>query len=130
MQAAHLAIRLYSRNKSAPKNCRQFVGANPKKEVARFCIGDERLGVPIGLIVYAGRNHNSHWEEKPAKITKRVFASLSDGVANDPLCDLAFDLGNPTISLYADAILYIALGWHSYDVYLEGMRRLLRSDQG
>jgi hypothetical protein len=39
--------------------------------------------------------------------------------------DLAFDLSNPTINVYPNDILLVALGWKSYDTYLAEMTSLL-----
>jgi hypothetical protein len=39
--------------------------------------------------------------------------------------DLVFDLSNPTINVYPNDILLVALGWKSYDTYLAEMTSLL-----
>lgn len=44
---------------------------------------------------------------------------------DNPLYDLAFDLGNPTIDIYANEILLGGLGWTTYDKYFSEMRDLL-----
>jgi hypothetical protein len=95
--------------------------------VLRFCTGRERYGVPTGLIVYAGRNQYAHWDEKePHKATRRVFSALDHSFSDNPFSDLAFDLGNPTINIYAGEVLLTALGWTTYDTYLAEMKELLR----
>lgn len=100
LQMAYTAIRLYSRNSLVPKNCVTIVGT--KKSVLPFCIGREQYGLPIGLIIYAGRNQFSHWDdENPHEITQQVFNALSEAFLNNPLSDLAFSLANPTVNIYA-----------------------------
>jgi len=125
LEAAYMAIMLYSRNTSIPASCAAFVKASQRK-VLRFCIGRERHGVPTGLIVYAGRNQYAHWDEKePHKATRRVFSALDRSFNDNPFSDLAFDLGNPTINIYAGEVLLTALGWTTYDTYLAEMKELL-----
>jgi hypothetical protein len=80
-----------------------------------------------GLIVYAARNQYAHWDdEQPHEVTKNVFAALSAAFSHDMLSDLAFALSNPTINVYANEVLLVALGWKSYDTYLAEMTSLLR----
>ena len=51
--------------------------------------------------------------------------ALSRAFWNIPSSDLAFDLSNPTIPIYAHEILVTALGWDSYEKYLGEMTELL-----
>src|SRR5262249_41111169 len=61
LQAAYMAIRLYSQNETIPPNCAMFEPI-PKAAIP-FCIGKECHGIPTGLIIYAGRNQYNHWDE-------------------------------------------------------------------
>ncbi len=125
LQVAYMAIRLYSRNNSIPSNFASLVRPS-KKAAIPFCIGQEQHGVPIGLIIYAGRNQYNHWDDEEShEITKNVFDALSVAFYPNMSFDLAFDLSNPTINIYANEILLIALGWRSYDKYLAEMKSLL-----
>lgn len=58
-------------------------------------------------------------------LTQSQLNDLSAAFLNNPLSDLAFDLGNPTIPIYASEILLSALGWNSYEKYLIEMTELL-----
>jgi hypothetical protein len=51
--------------------------------------------------------------------------TVNDAFADNPFSDLAFDLGNPTINIYASEILLTALGWTTYVAYLANMKELL-----
>jgi hypothetical protein len=125
LQVAYFAIRIYSRNTSIPVNCPRFVRPS-QKPVIPFCIGKEQHGIPTGLIVYAARNQYSHWDDEQAhEVTKNVFDALSAAFNQNVLSDLAFELSNPTINVYANEVLLVALGWKSYDTYLEEMKSLL-----
>ena len=127
LQVAYMAIRLYSRNNSIPPSCATLVRPSHKSAIP-FCIGPERHTVPVGLIVYAGRNLYSHWDEdEPREVTRSVFAALSAAFRDNMSADLAFSLANPTINLYASEVLFTALGWTSYERYLAAMTALLGS---
>lgn len=127
LQIAYMAIRLYSQNRSIPANCAQLVPSSYKPAIP-FCIGADRHGIPIGLIIYAARNQYNHWDdEEPREVTKHVFHALSAAFNHNMLADLAFELSNPTINVYANEVLLTALGWRSYDTYRTEMRALLAS---
>jgi hypothetical protein len=124
LQIAAVGIRVFSGNNAIPPSCRHLVKPSDKS-VIPFCIGQQRHGLPIGLIIYAGRNQYNHWEEQPQSITRQVFAALTAAHVTSPLADLAFDLGNPTIIVYANEILLGALAWTTYHAYEAGVRELL-----
>ncbi|MGB2585692.1 MAG: hypothetical protein WBC72_06065 [Pseudolabrys sp.] len=87
---------------------------------------NDRHGIPAGLIIFAGRNQYNHWDEDWSHpTTKEIFDALSRAFWNIPSSDLAFDLSNPTIPIYAHEILVTALGWDSYEKYLGEMTELL-----
>jgi hypothetical protein len=122
-QVAYMAIQLYSPHRPVSASCASLSLPN---SAGRFCIGKQRHGVPTGLIVYAGRNQYAHWDdEAPHEHTKAIFAMLDDSFEDNPFSDLAFDLGNPSINIYAGEVLLTALGWNSYDAYLTEMEQLL-----
>ena len=124
LQVAHIAVRLYSRNTSIPQCCADLLPKNSRK-VAPFCIGPLVHGVPIGLIVYAGRNQYNHWDDdEPHAITTNVFNALTAAFKDVWWADLSFDLSNQGINVYSLEILQTALQWNSYDEYLSGVKSL------
>ncbi len=130
-QVAYTGIRLFSRQNSVPSSYKNLVESDKKKLVVSaipFCVGQERHGVPVGLIVYAARNQYNHWdEEKPHDVTQNVFRALSEAFSENVWSDLAFELSNPTINVCANEVLLIALGWTTYDKYFAEMKALLGS---
>ena len=125
LQVAYMAIRLYSRNTSIPGRCSGLVRPSQKSAIP-FCIGNEWHGIPTGLMVYAARNQYNHWDdEQPHEVTRNVFDALSAAFYHNMLSDLAFELSNPTVNVYANEVLLVALGWKSYDKYLAEMKSLL-----
>jgi hypothetical protein len=63
--------------------------------------------------------------DEPHEHTKAIFAMLDESFEDNPFSDLAFDLKNPSINIYAGEVLLTALGWNSYDTYLAEMKQLL-----
>ena len=126
LQVAAMGIRYFSRNEFIPPCCEGIV---PKSadSVIPFCIGRELHGLPIGLIIYSARNQYDHWDENPKPITSKVFAELSEAFSNNMHYDLAFDIGNPTITVYANEVLLGATGWTTYEHYLAEMGELLHA---
>lgn len=125
LQVAYMGVRLFSRNTVIPANCTAFFRSSNRSAIP-FCIGEERHGIPTGLIVYAARNQYNHWDDdQPHEVTQGVFRALSAAFYQNMFSDLAFDLCNPTINVYANEVLLVALGWNSYDRYLTEMKSLL-----
>jgi hypothetical protein len=124
LQIAAMGIRYFSHNESIPESCREIVPADATL-VIPFCIGKELCGLPTGLIIYAARNQYNHWDEYPREITANLFAVLSHSFREDMFHDLAFSLSNPSITVYSSEILFIALGWTTYEKYLSEMEALL-----
>lgn len=123
LQVAYMGIRLFSRQDSVPSNYTRLVGST--KTAIQFCIGQERHGIPVGLIIYAARHQYNHWDEEAHDVPQNVFRALSAAFHDNMLFDLGFELGNPTITVYASHVLLVALGWTTYDKYLGGMKSML-----
>jgi hypothetical protein len=80
-----------------------------------------------GLIVYAGRNQYPHWDEEQYRPTNaRVFNALNAAFADNIFADLAFELSNPSMNIYAREVFLIALSWRSYETYLAEIKQLMR----
>jgi len=126
LQVASIGIDYFSKNQNIPDSFKDVI--NPKSEkVKKFCIGKELYEVPIGLIVYAGRNQYNHWNDEDPykiKINNKIFEKLTIAFYKNMFSDLAFDLSNPSITIYAKEILLIALKWYNYDIYYKEMKEL------
>ena len=59
------------------------------------------------------------------QIYRSRVAALSAAFRDNIFSDLVFELANPTINVYANEVLLVALGWKSYDNYLAEMKMLL-----
>lgn len=124
LQIASMAIRLYSENKSIPPEFAACIKTN--KNAIRHCIGRRVRDVPIGLLIYAGRNHYNHLEggklhEPNLTIFDKLATNHKYGIG---IRDPAFDLqGNVGWNLPSNVTSI--LGWRSYESYERDMVQLL-----
>ena len=127
MQIAFTGMKLHSRNRQRiPSSCKAIFKDKEKSEAKNYCIGRLVHGIPMGLIIYAGRNQYSHMEDKKySAITERVFNHLTyfgtDGKYQNP----QFDLGVRNKEIYADNILAI-LEWSDLEPFLKDMKTMLK----
>ncbi|WP_027858750.1 hypothetical protein [Marinobacterium jannaschii] len=127
LQTASMAISKFSTEQPIPPVFRGLIQKGQR--VTKYCVGREVRGVPIGLIIYAGRNQYNHFDERPKlkNPAKTVFAMLANmGISenNQPLIDPAFNLTNDHIVCFANNITTL-LGWCSYQDYRDEMLAML-----
>ncbi len=95
----------------------------------KFCIGRLYDNIPIGLIIYAGRNQSTHFDdEKFNQVTTRVFELLTNFYSptfKKWYKSDYFDLGNQNVINYAENITYI-LGWRNYENYENDLLKMLQ----
>jgi hypothetical protein len=123
LQVAAKAIECYSGNEIVPRSVQAIVGNSAK--AIPFCIGREVRGVPIGLVIYAGRNqHMHHNEASLSAVNQAVFDRLAVLPQHPHIKDPALDLANTLLESHASNITYV-LGWRSYEAYAADLRSLL-----
>lgn len=125
LQLAYMAIKQYSNNSSVPDRFNALIkkGASAQK----FCIGREKHSVPIGLIIYAGRNQAAHYDDSNlSEINRSIFEGLCARTSRTgkEYRDPTLDLNNGITINFAGNITYI-LDWRDYDAYQLDMRNLL-----
>ncbi len=129
LQIAAKAIECYSKVDDVPEDCQDWINSKQWVTARPFCIGRRVHDVPIGLVIYAGRNQATHFNEKKLfELNEAIFRRLSVGnssIKNKDLLDPSFDLSNPNLTIFADNITRL-LGWRSFHEYDEDMRALLR----
>lgn len=124
LQIAFMGILQFSTNTTIPYELESILKEGNK--AVKFCIGRKVREVPIGLIIYAGRNQYNHMDKKIYnKTTTYVFNSLSNISLKNDIKDPAFDLNQPKISNYSSNILAI-LGWDNYENYIIDMFDLFK----
>ena len=127
LQVAAKAIEIYSVNARVSSEWKSVIGNNNINAVS-FCYGRPIRGIPLGLIIYAGRNQHAHFKDKklhePSNtVFERLAARNSSGseMANR---DPAFDLTNDRLISYASNITSL-IGWDTYGAYNQDIRKLL-----
>ncbi|BAV33394.1 hypothetical protein SCL_1080 [Sulfuricaulis limicola] len=124
LQIASMAIRRYSKNESVPPEFLACIGTN--KNAMRHCIGRRLREVPIGLLIYAGRNHYNHLEEgKLHEPNLTIFEMMATNhTYGFGIRDPAFDLhGNVGWNLPSNVTSI--LEWRAYERYEADMSQLL-----
>ncbi|AUB43633.1 hypothetical protein COO91_09814 (plasmid) [Nostoc flagelliforme CCNUN1] len=130
LQIAAMGIQLFSQNEEIaedlPKILRSVIKS--KSKLAKFCIGRRVRNVPIGLVIYAGRNQFNHIdEEKLNELNVTIFKLLASNwsdAAEEVNKDLAFDLEEKLLINFSSNITGL-LGWKSYELYDSDMHSLL-----
>ncbi|WPH20799.1 hypothetical protein [Variovorax paradoxus] len=130
LQVAEKALELYSPNKTIPADLPLGLKSNLKLNRAQYCVGRLVRRIPLGLIIYAGRNQHAHHEELPREPGFSVFEHLAaypEFPDQSPQRNKAFDVRGGNHSNYAGNITSL-IGWRSYEAYVEDMRSMLRLD--
>lgn len=130
LQIAAMGIQLFSKNKEIAEDLPEILRSviKPKNKAVKFCIGRRVRSVPIGLVIYAGRNQFNHIDdEKPHELNVNIFkliASNSSDTTEEINKDLAFDLEKKLLLNFSSNITGL-LGWTSYELYDSDMHSLL-----
>ncbi len=121
---AEKCLELYSNNETLGKGLR--FPLHPKK--AKYCVGREINGIPLGLVLHAARNQHFHYEsEKNHSPVPEVFEALSRRTAistNDTYQDPAFLIDNDTRGVMAANVL-VLIGWRNAKDYFDEMSSIL-----
>ncbi|HSW56000.1 MAG TPA: hypothetical protein VLH59_13005 [Ignavibacteriaceae bacterium] len=129
LQFAYNGINIFSKNNLANENFKNII--KPNSRPAKFCIGRLIDDIPIGLIIYAGRNQAMHFDDKDInELNKSVFYKLANWYSptfKKWFVDSYYDLNNDQIIHYAGNILY-KLGWSAYIFYEQDMLEMLQNN--
>ena len=97
------------------------------KQAGKFGLGREIRGVPLGLVILAGRNQYNHIEAGANlnALNKNIFEALAKGHDyGQDILDPAFELDNAGLVSYSSNIRGV-IGWDSYESYIADMNQLL-----
>ena len=74
LQVAYVGLKEFSINHTISPQCQAF-GVEPGGKATKFCIGWTVHDIPVGLLIYSGRNQYNHWEDGWClhKVPKKVF---------------------------------------------------------
>ena len=126
VQVAYSAINQFSKNGEIPDSFDRFEFTKDN-EKAKFYIGREVHGIPLGLLIFAAREQYSNWEQgSPSNPTaKGVFEHLRSARKRDIWQDLLYELDWPVKRPAAHYIIQKELKWLSYDDYISDMSQAL-----
>jgi hypothetical protein len=129
LQIAATGIRMYSCISQVPMECADLPLGNAHKA---FCVGRSIRGVPLGLIVYAGRNQYNHLDDdelrEPNVAIFNRLAVMRSPQSGEPYRDPAFDLSNPRRPLCLANNMTALIEWRDYVRYEADMKVLLGCD--
>ena len=130
LQIAYMGLKKHSQVRGVSAQC-SSLGVTKGAPAKKFCLGRDVKGIPIGLMIYAGRVQYNHWEagEPRNKVAQRVFRELVMAYYDNQHFDMAYVLdfaGPRPVSHY---IIRLELGWHTYDNYLIDMSAMLGCQQ-
>lgn len=128
LQLAAKAIECYSKNTEIPEDWKFII--KPGGKPVPFCTGRLVRGVPLGLVIYAGRNQHIHFEDQTLRepnveVFRRLAINHGYGKGStEPVLDPAFHLGTESINSFANNITAL-IQWRSVETYETDMRQLL-----
>ena len=139
LQLADTGLQVGSQNTAVPTSCSDL---DPTK-MAKYFVGREVCGLPLGVIVHAGRNQFAHWndeheyeesnEREPVgfrQFTTTVFTRLLEEHCSHSFMDLVYDLGNPFYGgtpIRAADLVVSTIRWHDYAQYEKDMVDMIGS---
>ncbi|NOS78980.1 MAG: hypothetical protein HOP35_13640 [Nitrospira sp.] len=126
LQIAATGIQWFSHNRAVPADFGSVI--KPSSKAVPFCVGRRVRMVPIGLIIYAGRNQFAHLDENSLREPNlTVFERLATkhGYSTDPAVrDPAFDLRNEYLINFSSNVTAL-IDWRSYDQYAKDMSAII-----
>ena len=120
LQIASMGIQLFSQSHEPPEDLPQELKPliSKNKNALKFCVGRRFRNLPIGLLIYAGRNQYSHMDEKKLMpLNKEILSRLLP----DPD---SFDLRSTRLMNFSIRITGL-LDWRSYESYKSDMNSLI-----
>ena len=130
LQIAAMGIKKYSRNILISEECSAIPGI---KNVKKYCVGRKVRNLPIGLIIYAGRNQYNHLDDgslrEPSSTIFETIARVGPSkFVKEPYLDPCFDISNPALVNYASNITAL-IGWGNYEAYRADMVAMLSQEE-
>lgn len=116
LQIAHMGISKFS---TFDGDC--LILTNKQK---KFGIGREIHNIPLGLIIYAGRNQYNHFDEEVRQPTQKLFDLIATRNNEFDYKDPCFNLELEAIDIYSHNIIGL-IGWGNYEDYEKDMIEML-----
>jgi len=130
LQISAMGIQWFSENEEIPSDLPEALDSliKPKSKLVKFCIGRKVRSLPIGLIIYAGRNQFNHMDDEelrePNKTIFNLLAGNYVGSTDKSPRDPAFDLENELLINFSSNVRLL-LEWRNYESYHLDMKSLI-----
>lgn len=126
LQVGFTAINLFPRSDADPTELSRFK-IKPRAKASRFCVGRKVCGIPVGLLVYAGRIQFNHWDERKLDnpVALRVLEALREFYRTDVTFDLAYAWEWPGPRPISHHIVRHELEWMAYEDFTSDVGALL-----
>jgi hypothetical protein len=126
LEFAYMGIKMFSTNSVIPYEFNSVI--KPYSVASKFCIGRKYNDVPIGLIIFAGRNQAAHYDEKKLREpNSTIFEKMAIWYSSKFkkwYTNSYLDLNNSDIIHYSENITYY-LEWRNYESYQLDMLNML-----
>jgi hypothetical protein len=132
LQIAYMGMKLYCVPGLPPDNFKDAIprSKQAKETFLRFCRGRQVRGVPLGLVIYAGRNQYNHYDDPDlSRANQVVFQTLAanHGLPGaEGILDPAFNLDNAPLRIYSSNLVSI-IGWDTEFSFRGDMEILLNN---
>lgn len=95
--------------------------------MAKLCVDWGIHGIPIELLIYAGRIQNNHWEKgEPNKpVARNIMRQLYSVDPDNMIFDVAYDLESPEPRPVSHYFIRLELKWRVYEDHLRDMTSLI-----
>lgn len=128
LQIAAMGIQWFSENEKIPEDLPETLRPLLKGKSKKFCIGHRVRSLPIGLVIFAGRNQFNHMDDdelrEPNKTIFKILESNYAGATEQSPKDPAFDLENERLISFSSNITAL-LEWRNYESYYSDMHSLI-----
>jgi hypothetical protein len=127
LQLADIGLDRCSTNESIPVTCTGFA----KSGLARYCVGREVHGLPLGAIVHFGRIRMAGGAKERTRADGTFMRGVFDHLLRIYYTDSAIDGVRGDDSAYRgqpiriDTLVVSTIGWTSYETYLADMHQML-----
>ena len=129
LQIATMGIQLFAQSDSVPEDLPEDIKQHIKTPAKKFCIGRKIRSIPIGLIIYAGRNQYNHLdEEKLNPLNTEIFNWISKNTIRNYI-DPCFSLDNKPLVINFSGNIIALLEWDHYEQYYADMLQMLATEE-
>jgi hypothetical protein len=122
LQLAYLGINLFSNNKTIHPILNDIKN---NSKYSRYCIGRIEHGLPIGLVILAGRNLYNHIDDQELRQPNIINFNTLSGKSFEKYTNSYYDLENKQPHNIVSNLMYL-LGWFEFVDFQSDMLGMLK----